>query len=156
MCPPHGVHADVAQALLPAAPTLLSAQGGAGAFACHGGRSIGLLRSGVAWTPADLPRFFINFLTDPDDLVLDIFSGSNTTGYVAEQTGRRWISVESDRRFAALFAVRFMTALDDGSIEAAVTDLENGRVIDLDAGLSLGSAGEGPRPFGTLQNQLFE
>ena len=39
--------------------------------------------------PAELPRFFIEFLTDHDDLVLDPFAGSNTTGAVAEQLGRR-------------------------------------------------------------------
>src|SRR5690606_21861294 len=34
--------------------------------------------------PAQLPRFFIRFLTDPGDLVVDLFAGSNTTGAVAE------------------------------------------------------------------------
>ena len=46
--------------------------------------------------PIDLPKFFIEFLTDPGDLVLDPFAGSNTTGAAAEQLGRRWIAVESD------------------------------------------------------------
>ena len=58
--------------------------------------------------PADLPKFFIQFLTDPGDVVLDIFSGSNTTGYVAEQLQRHWLSMELDRSYAALSAVRFM------------------------------------------------
>ncbi|HMD71866.1 MAG TPA: site-specific DNA-methyltransferase [Bryobacteraceae bacterium] len=106
--------------------------------------------------PSDLPRFFVNFLTDPDDLVMDIFSGSNTTGRVAEETGRRWVSVESERRFAVLSAVRFMTTWDDQSIRTAVRELDNGRVIDLEAGLSLGPMTEAPRPVGSLQNQLFE
>lgn len=57
--------------------------------------------------PSNLPRFFIQFLTDPGDLVLDIFSGSNTTGSVAEELARRWISIEIDPAFAALSAVRF-------------------------------------------------
>lgn len=34
--------------------------------------------------PAKLPEFFIRFLTDPGDVVLDIFAGSNTTGFVCE------------------------------------------------------------------------
>ena len=34
--------------------------------------------------PARLPQFFIRMLTEPDDLVVDIFAGSNTTGWVAE------------------------------------------------------------------------
>jgi DNA methylase len=43
----------------------------------------------------DLAEFFIKFLTDEgDDLVLDPFGGSNTTGAMAEQLGRRWITLE--------------------------------------------------------------
>lgn len=42
----------------------------------------------------DIPRFFIRLLTRPDDLVLDPFAGSNTTGAVSEQLGRRWIALE--------------------------------------------------------------
>ena len=41
-----------------------------------------------------LPEFFIKFLTDVDDLILDPFGGSNTTGSVAEKLKRNWISVE--------------------------------------------------------------
>jgi site-specific DNA-methyltransferase (cytosine-N4-specific) len=40
--------------------------------------------------PAALPEFFIKFLTDPDDLVLDPFAGSNMSGSVAEGLRRRW------------------------------------------------------------------
>lgn len=44
--------------------------------------------------PIGLPEFFIKFLTDPGDLVLDPFGGSNITGFAAERLGRRWISIE--------------------------------------------------------------
>lgn len=44
--------------------------------------------------PARLPKFFIEMLTKKNDLVLDPFGGSNTTGAVAEELGRRWIAVE--------------------------------------------------------------
>lgn len=44
--------------------------------------------------PAGLAEFFIKFLTDENDLVLDPFGGSNTTGAVAEQFKRRWMSFE--------------------------------------------------------------
>jgi hypothetical protein len=37
--------------------------------------------------PAKLPEFFINMLTEPGDLVLDIFAGSNTTRQTAETRG---------------------------------------------------------------------
>ena len=39
--------------------------------------------------PEKLAEFFIQFLTDKDDLVLDPFSGSNTTGMVANRLGRK-------------------------------------------------------------------
>lgn len=45
--------------------------------------------------PAALPEFFIRFLTDPGDLVVDPFAGSNTTGFVAESLGRRWLAFEN-------------------------------------------------------------
>jgi site-specific DNA-methyltransferase (cytosine-N4-specific) len=57
--------------------------------------------------PAKLPEFFIKFLTDAGDLVLDIFAGSNTTGAVAEQLGRRWIAFELDLGYLATSAFRF-------------------------------------------------
>jgi site-specific DNA-methyltransferase (cytosine-N4-specific) len=57
--------------------------------------------------PAELPRFFINFLTDPDDLVLDPFAGSNTTGAVAESMERRWISIEMSREYVDDSRLRF-------------------------------------------------
>lgn len=44
--------------------------------------------------PAGLPEFFVKFLTDEDDLVLDPFAGSNVTGEVCERLGRRWMSIE--------------------------------------------------------------
>lgn len=44
--------------------------------------------------PAALPAFFIKMLTDENDVVVDIFAGSNTTGAVAEKLERRWIAIE--------------------------------------------------------------
>lgn len=49
--------------------------------------------------PIDIPDFFINFLTEPGDLVLDPFGGSNTTGESAEKLNRKWISVESELNY---------------------------------------------------------
>jgi site-specific DNA-methyltransferase (cytosine-N4-specific) len=57
--------------------------------------------------PAELPRFFIEFLTDPDDLVLDPFGGSNTTGAVAEELGRRWLTCEINAAYAEDSRLRF-------------------------------------------------
>jgi site-specific DNA-methyltransferase (cytosine-N4-specific) len=47
-----------------------------------------------------LAGFFIEFLTEPGDLVLDPFGGSNTTGYAAETLGRRWLAVEASEQYA--------------------------------------------------------
>jgi site-specific DNA-methyltransferase (cytosine-N4-specific) len=44
--------------------------------------------------PEPLVRFFVDFLTDKGDLVVDPFGGSNVTGSVCEQSGRRWLSSE--------------------------------------------------------------
>jgi site-specific DNA-methyltransferase (cytosine-N4-specific) len=44
--------------------------------------------------PGGIPAFFISLLTDQQDLVLDPFAGSNATGEVAQQLGRRWIAIE--------------------------------------------------------------
>lgn len=46
--------------------------------------------------PEDVPRPFIEMLTDPGDFVLDPFAGSNVTGKVAESLGRRWMSIDID------------------------------------------------------------
>jgi site-specific DNA-methyltransferase (cytosine-N4-specific) len=57
--------------------------------------------------PAELPRFFVEFLTEPGDLVIDPFSGSNTTGAVAEQLRRKWIAIEKNRSYAEDSRLRF-------------------------------------------------
>ncbi|CAN5144419.1 site-specific DNA-methyltransferase [soil metagenome] len=48
--------------------------------------------------------------TDPGDLVLDPTCGSGTTAHVAEQWGRRWITVDTSRVALALARTRLMTA----------------------------------------------
>jgi site-specific DNA-methyltransferase (cytosine-N4-specific) len=55
--------------------------------------------------PAALPEFFIKLLTDEEDLVVDPFAGSNTTGAVAEKLARRWIAVDNVEEY--LLASRF-------------------------------------------------
>jgi DNA modification methylase len=57
--------------------------------------------------PPELPDFFIRFLTQPDQLVLDPFAGSNTTGAVAESLGRRWLSIEINGDYVAGSQLRF-------------------------------------------------
>lgn len=57
--------------------------------------------------PAVLPEFFIRMLTSPDDLVLDPFAGSNTTGMVAEQLSRRWIAIDRSQEYIEASRFRF-------------------------------------------------
>ena len=54
-----------------------------------------------------LVNFFIQFLTDEGDLVLDPFSGSNTTGYCAEKLNRKWISFELEENYIKQALIRF-------------------------------------------------
>lgn len=58
--------------------------------------------------PQKLPAFFINFLTEPGDTVLDIFAGSNTTGIAAENCQRRWIAFEQNSEYLAASSFRFL------------------------------------------------
>ncbi len=51
--------------------------------------------------------------TDPGDLVLDPTCGSGTTAYVAEQWGRRWITVDTSRVALAIARQRLLTAKYD-------------------------------------------
>jgi DNA modification methylase len=66
--------------------------------------------------PSDIPHFFISFLTDPGDLVIDPFAGSNTTGAVAEKLGRQWIAVEIVKQYAEDSALRFPENISSKSV----------------------------------------
>jgi hypothetical protein len=57
--------------------------------------------------PAKLVEFFMRFLTGPNDLVIDPFAGSNTTGAVAERLGLRWKSIEIERAYLEASRARF-------------------------------------------------
>jgi len=46
--------------------------------------------------PGELAAFFIKFLTEAGDLILDPFAGSNTTGAAAEDLQRRWVAIEAN------------------------------------------------------------
>jgi len=57
--------------------------------------------------PIGLPEFFIKFLTESRDLVLDPFAGSNTTGAAAEGLKRRWVAVEARSDYISASKGRF-------------------------------------------------
>ena len=57
--------------------------------------------------PAALPDFFIKLLTEPGDLVVDPFAGSNTTGAVSEALARRWLAVDQIEEYLRASVFRF-------------------------------------------------
>ena len=65
--------------------------------------------------PEELARFFVNFLTREGELVYDPFAGSNTTGMVAEQLGRRWIGTEAEAEYIHGSVGRFAQACEPQS-----------------------------------------
>ena len=76
--------------------------------------------------------------TDPGDLVLDPTCGSGTTAYVAEQWGRRWITIDTSRVALALAKHRLMTAkfdyyrLRDLSAEDVARDPDGTWIAEVD------------------------
>lgn len=82
--------------------------------------------------PSKLPEFFIKFLTDPGDVVLDIFAGSNTTGAVAELERRKWISFDFSQEYLAASAFRFIDRdISPAEMKDLYKQLLSGRSIDL-------------------------
>jgi DNA modification methylase len=68
---------------------------------------------------SSLSAFFIEFLTEKDDLVFDPFGGSNTTGSVAEELGRKWICVEADAQYIEGSRGRFKILRDADCLNAS-------------------------------------
>jgi len=64
----------------------------------------------VVETSASVIQRCILMATDPGDLVVDPTCGSGTTAYVAEQWGRRWITIDTSRVALALARARIMGA----------------------------------------------
>jgi adenine-specific DNA-methyltransferase len=64
----------------------------------------------VVQTSAKVIERCLLMVTDPGDLVLDPTCGSGTTAYVAEQWGRRWITIDTSRVALALARARIMGA----------------------------------------------
>lgn len=68
-------------------------------------------KKGITPHPARMPlglvSFFIEFLTDKGDLVLDPFAGSNTTGYAAATAGRRWVGIDAQDTYVEQSLIRF-------------------------------------------------
>ena len=71
---------------------------------------MGAEKTYVVQTNAKVIERCILMATDPGDLVLDPTCGSGTTTYVAEQWGRRWITIDTSRVALALARARIMGA----------------------------------------------
>lgn len=99
------------------------------------------VKSHPARFPAKLPEFFIKFLTEPGDLVVDIFGGSNTTGSVAETLDRQWLSFELEREYVAASVLRFMDSPAEQEVRRAYNAILNGKSVDL-AGLAVERVGQ--------------
>lgn len=78
--------------------------------------------------PAGLPEFFIKFLTDEGDTVLDIFGGSGTTAEAAERHGRKWITVELEREYVRGSLFRFAGDRSDATVRSLLATLDRGDV----------------------------
>ena len=80
-------------------------------------------QNGITPHPARMPiglaNFFIQFLTDASDLVIDPFAGSNTTGFAAETLGRNWRAFDMETKYAEHSKLRFQ---DFSPVSAENTD----------------------------------
>lgn len=70
------------------------------------------IRPHPARFPLEFPRFFIDFLTNEGDVVLDPFAGSNTTGQASELVKRQWLSFEIDKTYLDGSVYRFQEVSD--------------------------------------------
>ncbi len=75
--------------------------------------------------PAELPAFFIKMLTNDEDIVLDIFGGSNTTGFTAEALNRKWITFEKNHEYLASSAFRFLDGHSADAVKRVLANLDN-------------------------------
>jgi adenine-specific DNA-methyltransferase len=89
----------------------------------------GMDKTYVVQTTTKVVERCLLMTTDPGDLVLDPTCGSGTTAYVAEQWGRRWITIDTSRVALALARTRLMASKYDyylprDSVEGATKESE--------------------------------
>lgn len=75
--------------------------------------------------PSELPAFFIKMLTDEGDVVLDIFGGSNTTGFTAEALKRKWLTFEMNKEYLASSAFRFLEGHSAEAVRRVLRELDD-------------------------------
>ncbi|MEK5266203.1 DNA-methyltransferase [Bacillus sp. FSL R7-0166] len=79
--------------------------------------------------PGKLPEFFIKFLTDENDIVLDIFGGSNTTGEMAQLLNRKWLSCDIEKEYVAASSLRFIN--DKETAKQVFDRIMNDEMVDI-------------------------
>jgi DNA modification methylase len=62
-------------------------------------------------------------LTEPGDIVLDIFAGSNTTGRASERLNRRWLSFDSSLDYLKASVFRFIEGFPVNEVEKILKKL---------------------------------
>jgi DNA modification methylase len=99
--------------------------------------------------PAEVPAFFIKMLTDEGDMVLDIFGGSNTTGFAAEALCRRWLAFDLSREYLVTSVFRFLEGRSVETIRRILSQLasDDANVVleDVVCSLTNGSAEKASR-----------
>jgi DNA modification methylase len=82
--------------------------------------------------PKSLPQFFIQFLTDPGDLVLDVFGGSCTTGEAAEQHRRKWITIDLNPDYVKTGTCRFLGNRPSEYIAHVLRQIDAGESVEIE------------------------
>jgi len=75
--------------------------------------------------PIDLPSFFIKMLSSEGDIVLDIFGGSNTTGFAAEILKRKWITFELNHNYLSASIFRFFDTYNEDNAKSIINILKD-------------------------------
>lgn len=99
-----------------------------GAYKLPGKRPVSVVRSlrlsGDALVhpnekPVELMRQLVESYTRTDDVVLDVFMGSGTTGVACMETGRNFIGIEIDAKYCDIARKRIKSAQDQGRLFSA-------------------------------------
>lgn len=75
--------------------------------------------------PEELLQEILFLGTNEGDIVLDFFSGSGTTGAVAQKMGRRWVMAERERDTIETFSAPRLAAVVNGSDEGGISSREH-------------------------------
>jgi adenine-specific DNA-methyltransferase len=100
----------------------------------------------VQTNPSVIARCIL-MTTDPGDLVIDPTCGSGTTSFVAEQFGRRWITMDTSRIAMSIARERVLTAtFPYYQLRDEARDVDGGFVYDELDRVTLGSIARGQEP----------